>query len=121
MYAVGNFLPRLIVISPVPHARIISNAPMSFPDANNLLRTKLLPPRPHTPVIRRDALLTRLDSALACKLTICTAPAGFGKTTLVSQWLAQLRIENEELRIISRQPRLLTQILRLAICELVYA
>jgi hypothetical protein len=49
----------------------IPDPPMSFPDADNLLRTKRLPPRPRPPLIRRAALLAQLDAALACKLTIC--------------------------------------------------
>ena len=42
------------------------------------------------PLVTRTALLDQLDAALHCKLTVCTAPAGFGKTTLVSQWLQRL-------------------------------
>ena len=36
------------------------------------------------------ALIARLNEGLAagCKLTLISAPAGFGKTTLVSEWIA---------------------------------
>ncbi len=53
-----------------------------------LLATKLYlpPPRPGTVIRRR--LLDRLNEGLHCKLILVSAPAGFGKTTLVSEWLA---------------------------------
>src|SRR2546421_9270614 len=53
-----------------------------------ILATKLyLPPlRPN--VVSRPRLLERLNEGLHRKLTLIAAPAGFGKTTLVSEWLA---------------------------------
>lgn len=56
---------------------------MSIP----LLATKLyLPPlRPN--VVLRPHLVERLDAGLHRKLTLISAPAGFGKTTLVSEWV----------------------------------
>lgn len=56
--------------------------------SNPLLHHKLMPPRLNSNVIRRDELLSRLDQGLSRKLTIVTAPTGFGKTTLVSMWIA---------------------------------
>ena len=53
-----------------------------------LLHNKLMPPRLNSKIIRRDDLLSRLDQGLHQKLTIVTAPTGFGKTTLVSMWIA---------------------------------
>src|SRR5438067_351359 len=52
-----------------------------------ILATKLyIPPlRPH--VVIRPRLLERLNAGLHRKLTLISAPAGFGKTTLVSDWL----------------------------------
>src|SRR6266545_5943692 len=55
---------------------------------NPLLHNKLMPPRLNSNVIRRDDLLSRLDLGLSRKLTIVAAPTGFGKTTLVSMWIA---------------------------------
>ena len=55
---------------------------------DQLLHNKLMPPRLHADVIRRDNLVSRLDAGLTRKLTVVTAPTGFGKTTLVSQWIA---------------------------------
>jgi LuxR family maltose regulon positive regulatory protein len=57
---------------------------ISNPD---ILRTKLLPPRLHSTAILREALLARLASDAERKVTLVVAPAGFGKTTLVNQWL----------------------------------
>src|SRR5689334_10599328 len=57
---------------------------MSIP----VLATKLYLP-PHRPkVVLRPRLLKRLNEGLHRKLTLVSAPAGFGKTTLVSTWLA---------------------------------
>ncbi len=57
-----------------------------------LLQTKLyIPPlRPH--LVRRPQLLERLNQGLQLehKLTLISAPAGFGKTTLLSEWTETL-------------------------------
>ncbi|OLB32759.1 MAG: LuxR family transcriptional regulator [Ktedonobacter sp. 13_2_20CM_53_11] len=52
-----------------------------------ILATKLyIPPlRPH--VVIRPRLIERLNEGLHRKLTLIAAPAGFGKTTLVSEWV----------------------------------
>ncbi len=56
-----------------------------------ILATKLYipPPRPH--VVLRPRLAERLNEGLQRKLTLISASAGFGKTTLVSEWLAGCR------------------------------
>lgn len=54
---------------------------------SELLSTKLASPRLRTALVPRAALLDRLDEGLEHRLTLISAPAGFGKTTLVSQWL----------------------------------
>src|SRR5512139_364741 len=53
-----------------------------------ILATKLYipPPRPRT--VLRPRLIVRLNEGLHGKLTLISAPAGFGKTTLVSEWVA---------------------------------
>jgi hypothetical protein len=60
----------------------------SIRKTDSLLHTKLMPPRPHAAVIPRSDLLARLDAALGSKLILVSAPTGYGKTTLVSMWLA---------------------------------
>ena len=54
-----------------------------------ILTTKLYIPPPRTGVVPRVRLIERLNEGLAkgCKLTLISAPAGFGKTTLVSEWV----------------------------------
>ena len=53
-----------------------------------ILATKLfIPPLPPKAVLR-PRLVERLDDGLHCKLTLVSAPAGFGKTTLLSAWVA---------------------------------
>lgn len=58
---------------------------------NNLLLTKLHIPKPSPRVIERPRLLARLDAGLeeGCKLVVLSAPVGYGKSTLVSSWLAR--------------------------------
>src|SRR6478609_3680393 len=53
-----------------------------------ILTTKLYVPPPPPTVVPRPRLLARLNAGLHRKLTLIAAPAGFGKTTLVSAWLA---------------------------------
>ncbi|MFY0666236.1 MAG: hypothetical protein JXQ97_16560 [Natronospirillum sp.] len=53
-----------------------------------LLATKLYAPPVRSTVIRRPRLLNRIRAGQEGKLTLISAPAGFGKTTLVSSWLA---------------------------------
>jgi LuxR family maltose regulon positive regulatory protein len=48
-------------------------------------------PRPSRVRVGRAALLQRLDSAVERRLTIVSAPAGFGKTTLLAEWHETLR------------------------------
>jgi LuxR family maltose regulon positive regulatory protein len=56
------------------------------PEGTPLLRTKLdVPPRrAHT--LPRERLLRLLPSALGTRLLLLSAPAGFGKTTLLATW-----------------------------------
>jgi LuxR family maltose regulon positive regulatory protein len=55
-----------------------------------ILATKLYIPPPRPGIVPRQRLLERLNEGLAAgrKLTLISAPAGFGKTTLVSEWVA---------------------------------
>lgn len=52
-----------------------------------MLATKLYIPLPRTKVILRPRLIERLNEGLDRKLTLISASAGFGKTTLVSEWV----------------------------------
>ena len=52
-----------------------------------ILATKLYLPRLRPNVVSRPRLIERLNEGLHRKLTLIAAPAGFGKTTLVSEWV----------------------------------
>jgi LuxR family maltose regulon positive regulatory protein len=53
-----------------------------------LLATKLYIPRWRPGFVARPRLIERLDRGTERKLTLVAAPAGFGKTTLLAEWLA---------------------------------
>lgn len=52
-----------------------------------LLLTKLHLPSVRSPLVQRDRLMEKLNQSMNCKLLLISAPAGFGKTTLLSEWL----------------------------------
>jgi LuxR family maltose regulon positive regulatory protein len=52
-----------------------------------LLQTKLYVPRIRRELVSRPRLIERLNAGLNGCLTLVSAPAGYGKTTLVTQWL----------------------------------
>lgn len=64
---------------------------------SELLHTKLAPPRSHGASLQRQALLNRLHAGLGHKLTLISAPAGFGKTTLASAWATVFSQEGAEI------------------------
>src|SRR6266700_3398746 len=59
--------------------------------SNPLLTTKLHPPRPRARLVPRSQLVERLQQGVGGALTLLSAPAGFGKTTLLAQWRASTR------------------------------
>src|SRR5512141_3191388 len=69
--------------------------------ATPILATKLyvLPPPPKA--VLRPGLIERLNEGLHRKLTLISAPAGFGKTTLVSEWVAGLRVGDRKVAWLS--------------------
>src|SRR5713226_3410911 len=62
----------------------------SAPFQEQLLATKFFVPVPAHALIPRSRLTRLLNQGLQRKLTLITAPAGFGKTTLLSAWLQSL-------------------------------
>lgn len=54
---------------------------------NQLLSTKFFIPKARPDLVSRPRLIEQLNDGLHRKLTIISAPAGFGKTTLVSEWI----------------------------------
>jgi LuxR family maltose regulon positive regulatory protein len=56
--------------------------------ATVILATKLYIPPPPPKVVLRPHLIERMNEGIHHKLTLISAPAGFGKTTLLSEWIA---------------------------------
>lgn len=55
----------------------------------NVLRSKITPPRLRHETVLRGALLARLDQGVGGRLILVCAPAGYGKSTLVADWIAE--------------------------------
>lgn len=55
---------------------------------HGLIGRKTDVPRVRTGSVRRDALILRLEASTAKRVVSVSAPAGYGKTTLLAQWAA---------------------------------
>src|SRR5512137_2393052 len=66
-----------------------------------ILRTKFFPPPPHRYLITRPRLLNKLNDAFCpeTRLTLICAPAGFGKTTVVTEWLDRIKSDHSPFNI----------------------
>jgi len=53
----------------------------------NIIRTKLFRPSPPSDFIARPRLFNELEKGTHCCLTLVSAPAGYGKSLMVSSWL----------------------------------
>jgi LuxR family maltose regulon positive regulatory protein len=79
--------------------------------AFRILPTKLFVPRRRQTTVARPGLVARIDDGAPRPLTLVVAPAGFGKTTLVTQWIDETRMpvawlsldpaDNDPLRFLS--------------------
>jgi LuxR family maltose regulon positive regulatory protein len=67
----------------------MSQVPQAPAQQDLLLHTKLRRPRAVGQLMRRPRLLELLNQGLTLPLTIVSAPAGYGKTTLVATWLGE--------------------------------
>ena len=56
-----------------------------------LLSTKFFIPPARPGVVSRPRLLERLDAGAHAKLILISAPPGYGKTTLITQWIQQIQ------------------------------
>jgi LuxR family transcriptional regulator, maltose regulon positive regulatory protein len=72
-------VPPLLTASHTPHGI----------EQQWLLSTKLSAPRLPNQPVERERLLVELDGALSTALTLLTASAGWGKTTLLASWASQ--------------------------------
>lgn len=57
--------------------------------ASPLVATKLFIPKLRSGLVARPRLMERLKRGSETKLTLISAPAGFGKTTVLAEWLAE--------------------------------
>jgi hypothetical protein len=58
--------------------------------SRSLIQTKLYRPRSSSDMIHRARLIERLNAGLGGNVTLVSAPAGFGKTTLLAEWMQTL-------------------------------
>ena len=65
-----------------------------------VLATKLFAPAPRSQAVARTRLTERLDATLEAghRLTLVSAPAGFGKTTVLSDWVARVAERDPHVR-----------------------
>ena len=70
-----------------------------------LLETKLYIPKPRRGLVPRPRLNERLGRGAESKLTLVSAPAGFGKTTLLAEWLATAPADARSIAWLSLDPR----------------
>ena len=73
------------------HNAVMVNSSIQAVSQSPLLETKLYAPRWRPGHVSRPELVARLDQGITRKLTLVSAPAGFGKTTLLAEWLASSR------------------------------
>jgi LuxR family transcriptional regulator, maltose regulon positive regulatory protein len=66
--------------------------PLPFEQKAHLLRTKFFIPPIRSRQIARPHLMGLMNASLDKALILVSAPAGYGKTTLVSRWLVETRI-----------------------------
>jgi ATP/maltotriose-dependent transcriptional regulator MalT len=74
---------------PAPPLLAVSRTQPKVEQSMTLLSTKLSPPCLPNSLVPRDRLLADLDSALSTPLTLLSASAGWGKTTLLSVWASR--------------------------------
>ena len=97
VYAISN--EGLAVPNPEDIEGKVDAAPASAPQGQQhplklrsghtpFLATKLFIPPPRANAVLRPRLIGQLNEGLHGKLTLISAPAGFGKTTLASEWVA---------------------------------
>lgn len=65
--------------------------PLVFPAKPPLIKTKLFAPHRRADLVSRQHLLLKLGQGAQRALTLISAPAGYGKTTLLSEWIGTLQ------------------------------
>jgi LuxR family maltose regulon positive regulatory protein len=90
------------IIIPIVQDLSLNQSQMNEPTLR-LLRTKLFVPHTHPGLVERPRLAARLSEGLRRKLTVISAPAGSGKTTLIANWKS--RIDDFQLAWVSLDER----------------
>jgi LuxR family maltose regulon positive regulatory protein len=72
--------------------------------AQNVLVTKLQPPARRADAIGRPTLTSRLTVGPGTRLVLLSAPAGYGKTTLLAEWLGSAEIRRRACAWVSLDP-----------------
>ena len=81
--------PQAQASSPLPPSPAPQSSTTAMPVASTpILMTKLFVPPAPAGLVARPHLTARLTAGLAGQLTLVSAPPGFGKTTLLAEWLA---------------------------------
>jgi len=62
------------------------------PDSSLILSTKLFVPSPQSHIVARPRLFECLDLVFDHRLTLISAPAGYGKTALLADWINQKKM-----------------------------
>lgn len=68
-----------------------------FSDISWVVDSKFAPCQPGLELVRRERLLKQLNEGLNKKLVLVTAPAGYGKSSLLGQWAAETKTQNTSL------------------------
>jgi LuxR family maltose regulon positive regulatory protein len=85
-------LPTELTEKPALINKTVAALPFSSGKENDVLLTKLHISPPGSQTVHRPELFEKLATGLKTKLMLISAPAGFGKTTLVSDWIIQQEI-----------------------------
>ncbi len=79
-----------------------------LPLTTSILRARVRPPEKGSGFLVRSRLLELLHQNFRCPLTVVSAPAGYGKTTLVTQWLQVAEAEPAWLQLSEKDSDLRT-------------
>ncbi len=88
-----DLLKRELGIQPLEETQALyqrilqQKTPPTVPSSSLVLTSRLTPPTPPPESFVRPRLINLLDQGLDIRLTLLSAPPGYGKTTLVAQWL----------------------------------
>ncbi len=84
---------EIVKVNPIP---VKKEAHQGLPVHDEpLIRLKLFIPHPREKLVTRPQLLSKLDHCKTSALTLISAPAGYGKTTILSDWINSNFGDNE--------------------------